>query len=122
MNDQQPAGIEPTEHSSDEVPSPGEAADAALDAVEPERLLPGEDEATVHLDDAVHWTKVYAELLAFKRSLLTVADEHVAAMENAARVEVEETDLKILLAEAERLERRFDFWTERSAALTQGSA
>jgi hypothetical protein len=43
-------------------------------------------------------------------------------MENAARVEVEETDLKILLAEAERLERRFDFWTERSAALTQGSA
>jgi hypothetical protein len=121
VNDQQAPGIEPTEHSGDDVPGPAEAADAALDAVEPERLLPGEDEATIHLDDAVHWTKVYAELLEFKRSLLTVADEHVAAMESAARAEVEGTDLKILLAEAERLERRFDFWTERSSVLTQAS-
>ena len=37
-----------------------EAQHAALDAVEPERLLDGEDEQTTYVDDAVHWTKVYA--------------------------------------------------------------
>lgn len=103
--------------SSGEAPAPGEAADAALEAVEPERLLPGEDEGSVHPDDAVHWTKVYSELLSFKRSLLTVAEERITSMYDAARTEVEETDLKILRAEAQRLERRFEFWRARAASL-----
>ena len=101
-----------------DAPTAGEAADAALDAVEPERLLPGEEEDTVHLDDAVHWTKVYAELLDFKRSLLTVAETRITALNDAARAEVEETDLKILQAEAQRLERRHHFWHARSATLS----
>jgi hypothetical protein len=100
------------------APSAGEAANAALDAVEPERLLPGEEEDSVHSDDAVHWTKVYFELLDFKRSLLTVAEQRIISMNDAARAEVEETDLKILMAEAQRLERRLEFWRTRSAALT----
>ncbi len=96
---------------------PEEAADAALDAVEPDRLLPGEDERSVHPDDALHWRKVYAELLEFKRSLLTVTEVRLVTMEGAARTEVEETDLKVLLAEAERLERRLRYWEARSAAI-----
>jgi hypothetical protein len=100
-----------------DAPSAGEAADAALDAVQPERLLPGEDETSVHMDDAVHWAKVYSELLDFKRSLLTVADAHLEAMARDARAEVEETDLKVLLAEAGRLERRLTFWRTRLAGL-----
>jgi hypothetical protein len=32
---------------------------AALEQVEPDRLLEGEDEDSQHLDDAVHWVKVY---------------------------------------------------------------
>jgi hypothetical protein len=97
-------------------PEPEEAADAALEAVEPDRLLPGEDEGSVHPDDARHWTKVYAELVEFKRSLLTVAEVRLVTMEGAARAEVEETDLKVLLAEAERLERRLRYWEARSGA------
>jgi hypothetical protein len=107
--------------ASGDAPEAGEAADAALDAVEPERLLPGEEADSVHLDDAVHWTKVYSELLDFKRSLLTVAEDRITSMNNAARTEIEETDLKILLAEAERLERRQEFWRARSASLTIGT-
>lgn len=103
--------------ASGETPDAGEAANAALDAVEPERLLPGEEEDSVHLDDAVHWTKVYSELLDFKRSLLTVAEARITSMNDAARTEIEETDLKILQAEAERLDRRQTFWRARAAAL-----
>jgi hypothetical protein len=109
---------DPPDSLGDEAPDAGGAADAALDAVEPERLLPGEEEDSVHLDDAVHWTKVYSELLDFKRSLLTVAEDRIISMNDVARTEVEKTDLKILQAEAQRLERRQAFWRVRSVTLT----
>jgi hypothetical protein len=105
-----------------DAPDPEEAADAALEAVEPDRLLPGEDERTPHMDDALHWMKVYSELLDFKRRLLIVTDERLVVMGDAARAEVEETDLKVIQAEADRLERRFDFWTARAAAMREPSA
>jgi hypothetical protein len=52
-----------TNHHVSDSPGRQEAREAALDAVEPERLLEGEDENTAYLDDAVHWVKVYVELL-----------------------------------------------------------
>src|ERR1700676_5796506 len=82
------------------VPDHQEAREAALDAVEPERLLEGEDEHTAYVDDAVHWTKVYAELLDFKRSLMAVSAHEMKSMGDAAESEVKETDLKVLRAEA----------------------
>jgi hypothetical protein len=110
-----------TTHDGTDEPAPKEARKAALDAVEPERLLEGEDEDTAYLDDALHWAKVYVELLDFKRNLLTVAEQRVAVMHDDAGSEVEETDLKVLKAEAARFERRLDFWQERIAAL-QGAS
>jgi hypothetical protein len=95
------------------VPGHQEAADAALDAVEPERLLEGEDEHTEYVDDAVHWTEVYAELLDFKQSLLDLAEQRVAALDDDAGSEVRETDLKVLAAEAARFQRRLAFWRGR---------
>ncbi len=100
------------------VPSHAEAQNAALDAVEPERLLDGEDEDTSYVDDAVHWTKVYAELLDFKRNLLTLAEKRVPSMDDDAGSEVKDTDLKVLKAEAARFERRFDFWQARVGELS----
>ncbi len=104
-----------------EPPPPREARKAALDAVEPERLLEGEDENTAYLDDAMHWAKVYLELLDFKRDLLSVAEERMEEMHDDAGSEVEETDLKVLTAEAARFERRLEFWQERIAALQASS-
>jgi hypothetical protein len=106
-----------TNHHVSDSPGRQEAREAALDAVEPERLLEGEDEDTAYLDDAVHWVKVYVELLDFKQSLLQVAELQVPAMHEAAGAEVRETDLKVLKAEAARFERRLDFWQARVAAL-----
>lgn len=121
MSKQPPGKSADPDDARGDAPDADEAAHAALDAVEPERLLPGEEEDSLHLDDAVHWTKVYSELLDFKRSLLRVAEDRITSMYDAARTEIEETDLKILLAEAERLERRLGFWRARSAALTTGT-
>jgi hypothetical protein len=38
-----------------------------------ERLLPGEDPASVHPDDAAHWVTVYSELVGFLRARGLVA-------------------------------------------------
>jgi hypothetical protein len=103
------------------VPAHLEARSAALDAVEPERLLEGEDEDTAYVDDAVHWTKVYTELLDFKRSLLTLAEQRVPSMDDDAGLEVKETDLKVLKAEASRFERRLEFWQGRIRELEAGA-
>ena len=105
-------------HPATPVPGEVEAQNAALDAVEPERLLDGEDEQTTYADDAVHWTKVYRELLEFKHSLLNVAEQSVASMGDDAGSEVRGTDLKVLKAEAARFERRLAFWQLRTNELS----
>jgi predicted metal-dependent HD superfamily phosphohydrolase len=120
LNQSDPEGSE-AERRTTPVPGHHEAQAAALDAVEPERLLEGEDEHTAYVDDAIHWTKVYAELLDFKRSLLTVAEHRVPAMDDDASSEVKETDLKVLKAEAVRFELRLAFWQDRVRALGAGS-
>lgn len=89
-------------------------ADKAMD---PDRLLEGENPSTTHLDDAVHWIQVYEDLLTFKRRLLQSAGEVAPEMEESARDEVGKTDLTILVAEAARLERRLRFWRERADEL-----
>jgi hypothetical protein len=109
------------DHPTTPIPGEVEAQDAALDAVEPERLLDGEDEQTTYADDAVHWTKVYRELLEFKHSLLNLAEHRVTSMGDDAGSEVKDTDLKVLKAEAVRFERRLAFWRARTSELSGGS-
>jgi hypothetical protein len=106
------------EHPATPTPGKVEAQHAALDAVEPERLLDGEDEQTTYADDAVHWTKVYRELLEFKHTLLNVAEQSVVSMGDDAGSEVKDTDLKVLKAEAARFERRLAFWNLRTNELS----
>lgn len=110
-----PAPDHPEDDASG-TPDP-DAEVAALEQVEPDRLLAGEDEDTQHLDDAVHWVKVYVELLEFKRSVLATTEKHVGTMDADAGAEVQKTDLKALHAEALRFERRLVYWRGRVAAL-----
>jgi hypothetical protein len=102
-----------------------EAEKAARDAADPDRLLPGEDPGSTHVDDARMWIDVYKELLAYKKRLLGVTEDSLDNMgDPPARREVVETDRRILAAEASRLELRLDFWHRRLgqlAALTGSS-
>ncbi len=104
-----------------DVPTHAEAREAALDAVAPHRLLEGENENTAYAEDAVHWAKVYGELLDFKHSLLSLAEKRAATMDADAEAEVEETDLKVLRAEAARFERRLGFWQAKVTDLQETS-
>lgn len=107
---------------TDEDPANEKAAsEAAGDAADQNRLLPGEDTASRQLDDARHWLEVYTELLSFKSDLLRSTYEHLSDMDmKDARTEIRRTDEIVLEAEAERFERRRKFWEDRFEELSRG--
>lgn len=90
----------------------------AENLVDPEHRLPGEAESEESplIDDALHWQRVYQELLAFKRTLVRTAAVH---KEGAPEAVVEEVSNDQLLLETElrRLERRYEFWERRALEL-----
>lgn len=90
----------------------------ALEQVQKDRLLDGEDPGTTYVEDAAHWVTVYSELLLFKERLVDAAQNGLLQMTDAlARTEATEVDLPVLLAERERLRKRLDFWKERQREL-----
>jgi len=97
---------------------PGTARDdratvAAFDAVDVDRVLPGE-ETSQHREDIEHWISVYSELLDFKRFMLDGLSARASHMvTDEAKTEVETTDLRLARAEAERFTRRLAFWRGR---------
>jgi hypothetical protein len=97
---------------------PGEdATDTAGGLVYRERLLAGENENTRDVAEAIHWATVYADLFAYKNELCAVTENKVASMSLAARAEVERSDIKLFRSEAQRLDRRLQFWRRRSVDL-----
>lgn len=110
------------------------AARAALDSVDVTRrlpgeevsadaVLPGEDPTTAYRSDVEMWIAVYSELLEFKRFMLDGAAARAAAMTTEiARAEIEDTDLRVARAEAERFARRLAFWRARQEALAEPAA
>ena len=92
---------------------------AAGEAVDPDRLLEGEDPETRHPEEANHWIEVYTELLTFKERAVATAHQSVAQMpEVDARVEATRTDMAVLEAERDRIRRRLDFWKRRHLELS----
>ncbi|MFN2451813.1 MAG: hypothetical protein ABR541_05625 [Candidatus Dormibacteria bacterium] len=87
--------------------------DSALNAVDPDRLLHGEDPTSRHQDDAEHWISVYEELIRYKSMLVRDTEERMGAMTEAVRIEITDTDYVIMRNERARFERRHAFWTER---------
>jgi hypothetical protein len=86
---------------------------AAKEAVDSSRLLPGEDPAAAHPDDALHWAQVYRELSEFKNRAIDRIVIDAVGLGDVARHEVEATDLVVLRAERVRLLRRAEFWRDR---------
>jgi hypothetical protein len=96
--------------------------EAALKAVDVERLLPGENPSSSFVEDCRHWLRVYNELLQLKHSIIQSTREINAEADPAVRIESEETDLVIMRAEADRFERRVAFWEKRLAQLERAEA
>ena len=90
------------------------AQHAAQNAVDPDRLLEGEDPTTPHPEEARHWIDTYRDLLRVKERLLTTVNQAVEEpVEEPAAREVESTDGVTLRAEHARFKRRLDFWKRR---------
>lgn len=74
-------------------------------------MLPGEAESigSRNTDDAKVWFDVYTELSAFKQNLLTELHEqsHKVGLEGEPEVRRDEVLLRL---EADRLQRRLNFW------------
>jgi hypothetical protein len=92
-------------------------ARAAAPTVDRGDLLDGEDPDTLHPHDAVHWVRVYEELLRFKTALQRQAELLVREASPTARSEITHTDLPILDARARRLQERLRFWKQRAKRL-----
>jgi hypothetical protein len=97
--------------NSPEHPSAEEAEEAAREIGSSDRLLPGEkeSEASAHLEDAVHWMRVYEELFGFKQNLLAVLVEQRDSVDPDGLDEVENDEI-VLTREADRLSSRLEFW------------
>ncbi len=93
------------------------AHDAAQRAIDPDRLLEGENPETPYLEDATHWVTVYADLLSVKRDLLGVSELRLPDLPKEARQEVATTDLVLLDTEMKRFSRRLTYWRQRCVEL-----
>jgi hypothetical protein len=85
----------------------------AADAVDPTHLLEGENPDSLQPHDAEHWVRVYSELLAFKRGLLSSARDLACATREPARHAISGSDLPLLDAQARKLAGRLEFWRHR---------
>lgn len=85
----------------------------ARDAVDPDRLLPGEHPDQPRPGDADHWIQVYGELRTTKLHLLNELRIRVARLGPSAAQELEGVDEVILQLQVDRFERRLAFWAER---------
>ena len=94
-----------------------QAREAAEKAVDSDRLLEGEDPGSTYLEDALHWVRVYSELLGVKRALVGVSEDRLPDLPTEARHEVATTDLVVLDAVMKRFAERLAFWRERCVEL-----
>jgi len=94
---------------------------AALDSVDPERLLPGEPDKSDLPEEALRWLTVYRDLLGAKKVMVRSAERRLAEASPEARREFRTMDFTILAAERRRVQRRLDYWRRRLRTLKAAS-
>ena len=78
-----------------------------------DRLLPGENPDTNHVEDAELWLGVYAELIAVKERLLVSLHGEMQDVTDEAKDELERVDEAILKDQVAHFMRRHAFWQAR---------
>jgi DNA-binding response OmpR family regulator len=91
--------------------------EAAGAAVDPERLIEGEDPETTHVEDARRWVVVYCELLAYKESLLARTHRAARGLHPESGQEIRRTDIVVLESERDRFRRHLEYWRRRLSDL-----
>src|SRR5258708_39437261 len=78
----------------------------------PARALEGENLETKRWEDARHWISIYADLLEFKRGILSRVRRDVANLQVPAQ-KAAATDLKIIESQMQGYQVRLDLWYRR---------
>ena len=84
---------------------------------DPEMLLPGEDPASSEIRDALHWSNVYGDLIGMTSALLERSEPTVRDMHQDAATEAGGTQ-RVLRAQRQQYQARYDFWRDRATALS----
>ena len=78
-----------------------------------DRLLEGEDPATIYKQDARHWIAVYRQMISFKDELLNRMRAQADILPEAGRRDVMDNDVAIIEIQLMRYQRRIEFWFDR---------
>jgi DNA-binding response OmpR family regulator len=78
----------------------------------PSRPLEGEDLATNRWEDARHWMSIYADLLEFKRGILSRVQRDIPSLQPVAQ-KAAAVDLEIIEAQMLGYQARLDIWYRR---------
>ena len=78
------------------------------------------DHAT--LKQALYWRKTYTEILAMEEKVLKRIHELMDKQSDEARLEVELTNVPVVVAQAERFRRRLGYWEARVHELNGASS
>jgi DNA-binding response OmpR family regulator len=80
---------------------------------QPDRLLEGEDPATIYKQDARHWIAVYRQMISFKDELLRRMRAQADTLPAAGRRDVMENDVAVIELQLARYQQRIEFWFDR---------
>src|SRR5579872_6058431 len=84
---------------------------------DPEMLLPGEDPASGDVRDAIRWIQIYGELIGMTSALLERSEPTIRNMRDEAAHEAAGTQ-KVLRAQRQQYQARYDYWRDRASALS----
>ena len=81
-----------------------------------DRLLEGENPASMRPQDTRHWISVYREMIAFKDDLLKRVIGNLERVSRAAKLDLTD-DVTLIQSQLDRYSRRMNFWVERQLEL-----
>jgi hypothetical protein len=85
----------------------------AKTAVDPQRVLPGENLQSRDPEDVLHWIRVYEELAGFKEHMLADMEAELPELPAVAASEVRGLDITIIRQQLDRYLKRLDYWQRR---------
>ena len=68
-------------------------------------------------EEATYWLQVYTEILAMEEKVLLRIEQLMATQSEAARREVELTNVPVIAAQVERFRQRRGYWEARASEL-----
>jgi hypothetical protein len=75
------------------------------------------DPAVASLKQALYWRQIYTEVLAMEEKVLDRIRNLMAQQSDAARHEVELTNVPVVVAQAEKFRQRLGYWQTRVTEL-----